>query len=514
MLLDRYGKLLPQIQPRKTQPNPGRQLIPETSDRAYPDVSRNLTPERVDSIMTAANNGDAADQAELAALLLEKSDPIIAAFGVRTRAVLGLKYSIEPGDDTPQAKQAAKAFKTALEGTGMSDDIDGFPALVSDMLRAVIVGYSLNEIIWGPGGDLLGFTSIDAKLLDFSRGYTPRIRVSSGYHHIEPDKYVFLHTREHGPDPVRGGLVRPLAWIHCFTQLNRKDLLSFTERYGMPFLVAKISNDAFKNELNQMLRLISSFGPNGGGVVTQGTEIDMIQAANNTGDIYFRVIEHLEGVVQRLLQGQTATSSDGGGLSKDNAQSDVRQDILEADAVMISECVNRKVAEPWCRFNFGDRIAPPKLVYDVTPPEDKTALGDLILKLWTAELECDPDEVSQRVGLKLSRRVVTAPQQGFSQQYGYNRSLESLEATPPALPKVDTEQEPYQQWLSPIAKELTALFDDPDITESEFAERLKALADGQLFGKSEQFEQMLEEAIYDSMAKEAVATESKISTKK
>ena len=113
-------------------------------------------------------------------------------------------------------------------------------------------------------------------------------------------------------------------------------------------------------------RRVSSFGSSGGGLVTQGTEIVPVQAPNTTGDVYFKVLEFFDNAVHRLLQGQTASSGDGGGLSKDNAQDKVRQDILESDVEYLADIINAQLAAPWCRFNFGGTPVP-KLTFDVAP---------------------------------------------------------------------------------------------------------------------------------------------------
>ncbi|MDD3154921.1 MAG: DUF935 family protein [Victivallaceae bacterium] len=373
MLLDQFGRALEERD--FTAPRAGRFLIPETSDRDWADVSYDLTPARVASIMEAADSGDAEDQARLAMRMLEKNQSIVAAFAVREKALTGLEWTIQPGDDSPEAAGGAEKLGAELRAAGSLRGADSFNDLLGDLLKAVLVGYALNEIIWLPGGSIGGFASIDPGLLDFSAGFEPRIRISGGggYAPIEQDKYLWLFTRAHGSDPVRGGLIRPLAWIHCFSHLADKDLLTFAERYGMPFLVAKVTDDAFQSELAAYLKLVRSFGPRGGGVVKQGTEIEFAQAPNATGDIYFKMLERYEGIVRRLILGQSASSGDGGGLSKDNAQSEVRQDILESDAHMIESVVNCDLIAPWTRWNLGPSAPLPRLVFDVTKPEDVEA---------------------------------------------------------------------------------------------------------------------------------------------
>lgn len=473
MILDQYGRPLPELLPNRPQPRSGRWLLDDPNDRNYTDVSRDLSPERIDSIMSRANQGDAADQAELANLLLEKNHEIKHAFSVRVNSILGLKYTVEPGDDdSPEAKAAAEAFHRALKNCGDRDDCDGFRDLLRDMMRAILVGYSVNEIIWGPGGSLLGFASVPSRDVNYINSFSPTIRLSGGTVEmpLEVDKFVYLATRENGSDPARGGLVRPLAWLHCFLNVNIKDLLSFIESYAMPVIIAKISDSAFESELTHLMNLIRSFGPNGGGIVSQGTELSTIQAPNVTGEVYFRVIEYIKDAITRLILGQTASSGDGGGLSKDNAQDKVRQDILEADATMLADCINRKIAAPWSRFNFGFGVARPSLVFITDPPEDSERNANTLKTLFEAGFEADEQEISERFGWKMKRRTDSARNDAFLQ---LAESGEKKKETPESI----------LSWLGPTAEAIEKILDGSE------EEADKALKNGTLnFGDSGKYE--------------------------
>ena len=303
----------------------------------------------------------------------------------------------------------------------------------------------------------------------------------------------------HGSDPVRGGLIRPLAWLHCFIQCNIKDLLSFIERYGMPFILAKVSEDSFNNERNELLRMISSFGSSGGGLVTQGTEIVPVQAPNTTGDVYFKVLEFFDNAVHRLLQGQTASSGDGGGLSKDNAQDKVRQDILESDVEYLADIINAQLAAPWCRFNFGGTPVP-KLTFDVAPPEDKEKNANTLKTLYEAGFEADEEEVSERFGYKLRRRQDTAPQTGIS-------TLQMSDST-----QKKTLDGALETWIAPLERKLAELAEETD--PGAFGRRLAELVDGDnAFGDSSKFEAELEGVIYSGIVAGAVATDRKLKIK-
>ena len=368
------------------------------------------------------------------------------------------------------------------------------------MLKSLIVGYSVHEIIWGSGGELIGFAPVQARFIDFLHSYEPRIRLSDGSTmELLPNKFIYAQTRLHGPDPCRGGYIRPLAWLFCFMQLGMKDLLSFMERYGMPFVLAKVSDESFQNERNQLLQLIRKFGSGGGGLVTHGTDVQFVQAGNSAGDIYFELQKFFDDAVHRLLQGQTASSGDGGGLSGDNAQAKVRQDILEADAAYLSDVINQYLAIPWTAFNCPPGTALPRLVFDVTPPEDKEKLAATVKTLYESGFEADPAEMSEHFGIKLTRRKIDPPERTLSDLS--DRSDRSDKLSPGAV-----------KWLGPLAGKLEKL---SKATEpGEFGSLLHELAyDDELFGPSEAFEQELEGSMYDAFCAGALAEDQTLDRK-
>ncbi|MFA7232402.1 MAG: DUF935 family protein, partial [Victivallaceae bacterium] len=277
-----------------TQVISGKAVHAEPNDRKPSDASRALTPQRVDEIMSAADAGDATELFLLAAQLPEKNWDIFHALQTRHNAVLGCPWKIEPGDDTPAAKAAAEKLEKELKECGVDDDLDSFYSLLSDMMRALLPGTAVSEIVWAPGGSLAGFNCIEPDNLTFRDGRIPKL-ITQNYPlgvDLQRGKFIVHSLRTHGPDPVRGGLIRPLAWLHCFANLNVKDLLNFIERYGMPFTVARVDQNTWNTELGKLKSLIRNFGPNGGGIFTKATEIELLQAANSTGEVYFKLLEY------------------------------------------------------------------------------------------------------------------------------------------------------------------------------------------------------------------------------
>lgn len=404
MIFEKTGKaIISDI--KSILPSAGRSVYPDVEDREENDISRGLTPDEVDRILKLANTGETSEQCRLALEIEEKNWDIAQTLETRRNAVLGVPWTIEPGDDTPAAQKVAEALEVVLAGSGSEElELASFDELLGDLLSALLPGFAISEIAWTADG-LAGFFFVDQRHFTFKNGFKPQLVTTDEKDGVElpPHKFIIHKLRKRGGDPARGGLIRPLAWLHCFQNINAKDLLRFIERYGMPFAMATVDKDAWENDRNKIKQLIRNFGPDGGGVFTKSVELKLVEASRSNGDVYFKLLEYLEKAITKVVLGQTATSGDGGGLSGDNAQSDVRQDILEADCSLMENTINTQVIKPWHNFNNGESTPAPKFVMHCEPPEDIKATAETVKTLFEGGLETDEKEMSEKFGMKLTR---------------------------------------------------------------------------------------------------------------
>jgi phage gp29-like protein len=385
-------------------PAPGRWTAAAPVDRSRWLQTSEYTPMNVSRILEAANEGDIAELAVAAREIMERNWEVILAMQVRKSALTGLEWGVDPGDGRPASKEAAEAFEVALRTSGGEPGLASFHELADHLMDAVVAPLAAAEIVWGAGGSLAGFRPVGAWHFTFRGSETPLLVTDDNRTGIPlpPAKFI-VHTRGGAGDPARAGLIRTLIWLHVFQNYPVKDLVSFVERYGMPFVVAKVDRSAWENERGVMRNLIRSFGPNGGGVFTKSTELELLQASNAGGDVYFKLLEYTSKAITKVILGQLASSSDSGGLSGGDAQSRVRGDLLEADARAIESTVRAQIAVPWTRFNFGDTAAVPALRFRNSAQEDRAVFAGIVETLHRAGLDADPAEISARFGLSLTR---------------------------------------------------------------------------------------------------------------
>lgn len=311
--------------------------------------------------------------------------------------------------------------------------LDTFYDLVRNLEGAVIYPFAVSEIVWEPGGLISGFQHVDPWHFTLRDSYEPLL-ISDEFPNGMPlpaNKFV-IHRTLKNADPARSGRIRTLAWLHLFQNWPIKDLFSFVERFGMPFVMAKVDKQTWDEERGAVQSMIKSFGPSGGGVFTASTEVELLQAANTGSDnIYLKILDYTREAIYRLLLGQTASSSDGGGLSGDTAQSKVRQDILESDARAIESTIRAQIAAPWTTFNFGPAAAVPRIHFQVEPAEDITAFATMVQTLYNSGLQADPVQIGKKVGLTLTAR----PEQSQMPGMGFGLQTPPETTAPAADPK-------------------------------------------------------------------------------
>lgn len=383
----------------------------EPVDRQELDASRALSPSKLDQMLRDANAGDPEAQARLALEIEEKDWDIAQALQTRRAAVLGLEWrcgpSIEDDARAMEISDAAEAMLGAINPRARDDvavDDLTWESALEAMLSAILPGYACLEILWSPNGaGVDAFSLVRTSAITFRQSREPLIRTSlnAAGTPLAPRKFLFHRHRSRSGDATRGGLIRPLGWIFAFKGLGIKDLLRYTEKYGMPFIVARLEDTAWEKDRNRIAYVIRNFGSDGGGVFSKAVETELLQASAGGGELYFKLLDHFGDAITRVVLGQLATSGESTGFSRGGAQAAVRQDILESDCDSLAATIRRDVLVPWCEWNYGPDAPVPFVQFDYQPPEDLANLATMVAALAQAGYPVDPAEVEARFGVPL-----------------------------------------------------------------------------------------------------------------
>lgn len=343
-----------------------------------------------------ADSGAASEQALLYRSMLEKEPAIAAHLQTRILSVLSCDWSLQ-GDDPAKVHELTGILEQA-----------GIHRLLRHLLDALAFGYSGAAIIWEEGGKgIQTFRKIHTPNWTFDRAGNPALipldgqpRPLSEYH---PNQFV-LHTHKLQSGPCQsGGLLRPLLWLYFFKHYAMRDRARYLEKFGIPFLIAKIREDDFENESVRasILSSLTRVGSDGAGVITEGSELQVLSPAGGSTD-YQNWMNYIDKLFALLILGQTASSADASGFSRGQIQENVRRDILEADCRALMSTVTRQILNPLERFRFGSENTV-QFNLDYSMPENLTEKADIVKTLAGSGFRINPRWVEKTFSIELEK---------------------------------------------------------------------------------------------------------------
>jgi len=347
---------------------------------SYP--SNALTPVRLSSIFQMADQGDPHAQCELFEEMEEKDLHLTSVLGTRKRAVSGLEIRVEAPDGADaREKKAADLLGEHLAG------IENLSEKLVDVLDAIGKGYSASEIIWEIYKQEAIIADIkwrEPKWFRFDQDTMSELRMldiaSPDGRALTPFKYVTHFHKAKSGIPVRGGILRPCAWMYLFKNYDFKDWVTFAEIYAQPLRVGKYPNSASEQEKDVLLQAVANMGSDAAAIIPESMLIEFVEAGGKTGstDLYERLARFCDEQMSKGVLGQTSSAdaqSGGIGTGQADLHGEVRDDLLKSDARQLSGTLSRDIGRPIIDLNMGPVRRYPKITVIVEDPEDLALLG-------------------------------------------------------------------------------------------------------------------------------------------
>ena len=321
-----------------------------------------MTPGKLLRLMNAADDGDMEGYLEMAEQLEEKDAHYASVLGTRKRAVSQLEITVEAAGDDQLDQDNAKLVRDWLG----RDELEGE---IFNILDAIGKGFSVTEIVWKTAADMwypekLKFR--DPRWFEFDRndGRTLRLRESGGAVDLPPFKYI-VHTHQAKSGiPIRGGVVRPCAWMWLFKNFAIKDWVIFMEAFGQPLRLGKYAPGATAEDKKVLLKAVANLGSDAGAIVPENMNIEFpeTQQKQATADLYERLAKHADEQMSKAVLGQTTTTDAiSNGLAGNQAHNDVREDIARSDAKQLAATLNEQLVIPFIMLNRGQQRKYPRI---------------------------------------------------------------------------------------------------------------------------------------------------------
>jgi phage gp29-like protein len=395
--------------------------------------------------MRAADDADHHDYLTLAEEIEERDLHYRSVLGTRKLAVAGLEPVVEAHSDDARDVELADAVRELTAE-------HAFGELVGDLLDALGKGYSVVELNWRGGARWQpSYVWRDPRFFQWDRDTRSQLRIRDQADlvnglELPPYKFVLHVPRLKTGLPIRGGLARPAAWAYLYKAFSIKDWAAFLEVYGIPMRLGRYGEGASPDDIRKLMSAVVNLGSDAAAVIHKSMEIefkDAVGSGRGNGSLFQAAADWWDKQLSKLILGQTATTEGTPGkLGNEQAQSDVRQDLLKADAAQLSATLQRDLVKAYIDLNFGPPPDGryPRLKLHVPEPEDLTLLTTALKDLVPLGLRVQASDVRDKLGLPdpeddaelLTPSAAPDPFAGLARQFRHRSALALAQAQPGA----------------------------------------------------------------------------------
>lgn len=270
----------------------------------------------------------------------------------RYLSVAGEKWEVTPGDESPRGKEIAEFVTNALKNTN-------FKQAVQELLQGILYGYFAAEVMWSvKEGKVVPARLIGKHPRRFAFTMERELRLLTRDNTTQgeevPDRKFIVFSCGDSDNPYGKGLGQKLWWPVWFKKHGIKFWLIFLDKFGMPTGVGKYPSGATPDQKKTLREAIDAIHSETGVTIPETMAIELLEASRSGKVTYETLCEYMDKQISKAVLGQTLTTEvSGGSFAASKTHDDVRQDIKEADAGLLAECLNQSLI-PWLvDYNFA-----------------------------------------------------------------------------------------------------------------------------------------------------------------
>jgi phage gp29-like protein len=364
-----------------------------------------MNPQRLGSILRAADNGSTLDWMILAEEIEELFPHYYAVLSKRRRQVAQLPITVSAAGDVKDGEKHADFVRKWL-------DTKVLKSALFDVLDAVGKGYSASEIMWEskPGQVWpveIAYRSPRFFELSWEDGRTLWLRTETGFEDLAAHKFLLHRHQSKSGGPVRSGLTRAVAFLWMFSTYTLRDWATFTQAYGLPVRVGTYGPGASEPDKRVLWRAVSSIAGDLAAIIPKSMEITFIEPKGKEGtDLYPVRANWLNYEVSKLVLGGTGgTDAIAGGHAVGQEHRAAEQDVERFDADLLQNTIDQQLVQTMIAFTFGPQEAYPTV--SIGRPE-QVPMSDVI----AAVADLGPLGFTVKASEVRDRLQLTKPEKG------------------------------------------------------------------------------------------------------
>lgn len=340
---------------------------------------------------------------------LKRDGKVFSTLQKRIGALVGREWTVKPIADGGDAD--AKTLTDILQAIN-------FDQLCRDLLDALIMGYSVSEIVW----TVLENRIVPKRIIkrrqrrfvyvQVDENAGPALRLLTKENMLTgvelPERKFIVHRCNPEDDnPYGTGLGLQLYWPVFF---KRKGIISWNklnDRFGSPTPWGKYPRNAQPKEKSTLFDALKAISNDGVVMTPEGMQIDLLES-KLTGSVTTQqaLCEYMDDWIAEVVLGQEARASGGktGAASKERAA--VRLDLVQADSDLLSETLNSTLIAWICEYNG---LAPCLVYRQIKEEEDKKAESEADKNVFEMGFELSEEAVIEKYGPGWKKKAPALP---------------------------------------------------------------------------------------------------------
>ena len=407
-----------------------------------------------------------------------RSDSRVAAvFQQRILSVTSYDWEITPGDETPQAQEAADFIKAQIKHIRFND-------ITEKLLWARFYGYSVAEAIWKISGNQYVLDAIkvrNARRFAFRANGELLLRTFDNYDGIElPDKkfMVIRSGATHSDKPYGEGLIEWLYWPARFKRLGISEWALFLEKFASPTVVGKYPNNTSEKEAQALLAVAQNIRTDTAAVMPENMLIELIEGARSGRADYLPFAESMEKIITQVILGQTMTTDDGSSNSQAQVHQNVANKFVKSDIDMVTESFNDTIIKWLMAWNFDPKTPMPLLTRPMPDKTDEVARSGSYKTLYEIGFKPTQERVDSDFGEGFEKdlsepkteKSQEKSQENFAEQDLTEKATDNKDRADDITALLEKDDaDAMQTMLSDIIEDM-----ETSTTLEEFAEKLEA----------------------------------------
>jgi phage gp29-like protein len=342
---------------------------------------------------------------------LKRDGKVYSGLQKRKLALISRPWKVDPVEDGPQGQKDAEIVQGMLKRLM-------FDKVCSELLDALILGFVPSEVIWTERDNMIvpkrvvkraqrRFVYVQTDPHD-----SPELRLLTVQNMLTgeplPERKFIVHRFNPEDDnPYGTGLGLQLYWPVFF---KRKGILSWNklnDRFGSPTPHGKYPNGAGAKEKGTLFDALKAMSNDGVLMTPEGMSIELLES-KLTGSISTQreLCAYMDNWISEVILSQEATQTTGATGAAANEREDVRLDLVQADADLLSDTLNSTLIEWICEYNG---LTPCTVSRVIKKPEDLLAASQTDVNIASLGFKPTLESVRARYGEGWDEAPTPAP---------------------------------------------------------------------------------------------------------